>query len=157
MIISLGKGKSALIDGSDYDRVKHIKWHPMLKHSIWYARGFLNEKTVLLHRVVLGAKLGEWVDHINHNGLDCRQANLRIVTPSQNAMNARVRRDSKTKFRGVTIIPSTAKLTYPYWARIMVKGNPINLGYFKTAIEAANAYNDASHKYHGDFGCRNVF
>jgi len=36
-------------------------------------------------------------------------------------------------------------------AKISVNGKNINLGYFKTEIDAAIAYNEAAIKYHGEF------
>lgn len=40
-----------------------------------------------LHRLIMGAKPGQIVDHINRDTRDNRRANLRFVTPSQNMMN----------------------------------------------------------------------
>ena len=55
-----------------------------------------------LHRVIMDAKQGEVVDHINRNGLDNRKHNLRIVNTSINNKNANVRNDSATRIKGVT-------------------------------------------------------
>lgn len=40
-----------------------------------------------MHRLIIGAPDGMIVDHINHNRLDNRRQNLRIVTPSENMRN----------------------------------------------------------------------
>jgi len=40
-----------------------------------------------LHRVIIGCPTGSFVDHINHDKLDNRKSNLRIVTNSENQMN----------------------------------------------------------------------
>lgn len=48
--------------------------------------------TIRMHRVVLGLAPDDPrdVDHINHNGLDNRRANLRAVSRSENISNARM-------------------------------------------------------------------
>lgn len=40
-----------------------------------------------LHRVLMQPKKGEYIDHINHDTLDNRRENLKIVTPSENKRN----------------------------------------------------------------------
>lgn len=59
--------------------------------------GYRKKQQVLLHRLLyqlyIGRKLGadEFVDHINHNKLDNRIENLRILTNSQNSKNHKLR------------------------------------------------------------------
>lgn len=45
---------------------------------------------VFIHRMVVDAPQGFVVDHINHNTLDNRRCNLRIVTVAENAQNQRL-------------------------------------------------------------------
>lgn len=45
--------------------------------------------SIYMHRVVMNAQPGEIVDHINHDRLDNRKANLRLVTKAQNAFHQR--------------------------------------------------------------------
>jgi hypothetical protein len=62
------------------------------------ARGSL----VHLHRLIAGAPDGYVVDHINHDTLDNRKSNLRVVTVSQNLRNRRgANRNSTSGQRGV--------------------------------------------------------
>ena len=41
-----------------------------------------------IHRLILNAQKGQEVDHINHNTLDNRRCNLRIVTHKENRLNS---------------------------------------------------------------------
>lgn len=75
----------AIIDTEDIPKVKYIKWK--LSNS-GYAMNTPKYKGLSKHmsRVILG--VDDFVDHINHNKLDNRKCNLRVVTKSQNAMNS---------------------------------------------------------------------
>ena len=71
------------VDNEDVDKVKHIKWN--------YSHGYANcrnrkIKSLMMHRRILDTD--QFVDHINHNTLDNRKCNLRIVNKSQNQMNS---------------------------------------------------------------------
>lgn len=76
---------TTIIDAEDVPRVRYIKWK--LSPS-GYAMNSPKFKGGNQHlsRVILNTN--EFVDHINHNPLDNRKQNLRIVTRSQNQMNS---------------------------------------------------------------------
>ena len=84
-----GRGE-AIIDASDAPSVQLRSWH--LKggssgHVYVYSGGKKNR--AILHRLIMRAPSHMQVDHINHNTLDNRRSNLRLVTPRENAWNAR--------------------------------------------------------------------
>ncbi len=62
-----------------------------------------DHKGIFFHRLVLNAKEGEIVDHINGDTLDNRRENLRFVTRSQNATNAKF---DKNKYKYVLDCPN---------------------------------------------------
>ena len=101
----------------------------------------------------MGAKKGELVDHRDHDTLRNLKSNLRICTHSQNQWNRKAQKNCFSKFKGV----SYNKLAKKYIARIKVNNKSIHLSYFNTELEAAEAYNTASLKYHGEFGYLNKF
>lgn len=74
----------AAIDSSDIDLVKNYKWRRS------GSGGYAMSGGQHMSHLIIGAKDGEIVDHINHNTMDNRRENLRIVTKSQNAMNQNV-------------------------------------------------------------------
>lgn len=83
------KDTNVLIDKEDLNTFNKFKWHISdTGYVVW--RGILGstKKTVRLHRLVIGAKEGEIVDHINRNKLDNRKSNLRIVDHSTNVRNS---------------------------------------------------------------------
>ena len=102
-----------------------------------------------MHRVLLNAPKGLQVDHINHDTLDNRKENLRLVTADQNNCNLRTRSGSLSGFKGVSFHKRIGK----FQARIQLAGREIYLGYFTNAEEASEVYKKAAVKYHGEFAC----
>jgi len=94
-----------------------------------------------MHRLVLDARPGQIVDHINGNGLDNRRANLRLVTAVQNAQNQFVQAGPKTsQYKGV----HWDSVGQRWAASITVDGHAIELGRFDREEIAARAYDDAA-------------
>ncbi len=59
-------------------------------------------KSVLLHQYILGENINI-IDHINHNTLDNRKENLRIITKSDNATNRKSKNKNNTSgYRNVS-------------------------------------------------------
>lgn len=106
-----------------------------------------------LHRVIMNAKTGEEVDHINMNKLDNRRENLRICTSSQNKGNLEVRKSNTSGFKGV----NWHKRSGTYEARIKINKRSVFLGNFATAQEAANAYDKAALELRGEFARTNSY
>ena len=106
-----------------------------------------------MHRQILHPPGHLVVDHINHNGLDNRKANLRHATRVQNNRNRLIikRKGASSKYKGV----SWRKRKKRWHARIHVNGRYKFLGYFKEEINAAKAYDKAAKKYHKEFASLN--
>lgn len=102
-------------------------------------------KSVAVGRVILGAKAGDVVDHINGNPWDNRRENLRLCSQSDNRANSRVRKGHKTGFKGVSINGTRFQATF--------KGE--YLGTFDSASEAAAAYDEAARQEFGEFAAVN--
>lgn len=165
--IKLTKDKYTIVDDDDYEKLCNFSWYwSDSKKGNGYARAYnkgFGNKNIYLHRFILLAGKKEQVDHVNHNTLDNRKKNLRIVTRSQNNMN-KSKTGNKFGYKGVSFYnhdryyktkikkKSSAK---PYVARIKINGKKISLGYFFTPIEAAQAYNEAAIKYFGEYAYLN--
>jgi len=152
--IPLTQGKYAIVDPDDYFRLSKFKWYVVYGGSTYYAVRtiFIEGKRhrLPMHRAILKVADSLVVDHINHNGLDNRKANLRVATVAQNAWNAE-RPTGRSGYRGVSFDRRVGK-----W-RVIISccGKRKRLGYFSDKHEAAKVYDQAAKKYHGKFAILN--
>ncbi len=121
-IVELTRGQTSIIDAADADLVCRYSWHVVPSPSGgFYARGHVSGKSIYLHRFILDAPSGRDVDHIDHDTLNNRRANLRIVTHQQNGDNRKsANRNSQTGIRGVS--PANAHGVLYWCASVMVGG-----------------------------------
>lgn len=100
----------------------------------------LGTSCIGLHRLIADAVKGVDVDHINHNTLDNRKSNLRLVCRSENAQN-RVRpgANNRTGVIGVHWEPDRHK----YRAELTIKGRKVRIGRFDSLEEARSAVSQA--------------
>lgn len=100
----------------------------------------INGKTTLLHRFLTDAPEGMTVDHINHDTLDNRRENLRIVTNAENQQNKKgAYKNSKSRVRGV----SWNKTANKWMAMLAVNGKRIYVGCYIDLSEAERAVKEA--------------
>ena len=104
-----------------------------------YPATYIHNKRVYLTRFLMNPPPGMQVDHINGNRMCFMKSNLRVVTPSQNQYNAKMRIDNTTGYKGVK-----AARSGKFEARLHHKGEYIHLGTFNSAEDAARAYDAAA-------------
>mgnify|MGYP001594937357 CR=1 FL=1 len=97
-IILLSKGKVAIIDYDDYEKVSKYKWCFSGKYAVRVKQG----KTILMHRFIMSTPKGFDTDHINDNGLDNRKSNLRICSHSQNLMNHKLNQNNTSGYKNIS-------------------------------------------------------
>jgi hypothetical protein len=112
-----------------------------IKPKCFYAKydlmlGGRQKTTKLLHQLLFNFPKNKQIDHKNHDGLNNRRNNIRIVSQRENIQNLK----SKTsKFPGV----SWANHANKWRARIKINKSYKHLGYFEFETDAASAYRDA--------------
>lgn len=150
MKISLTQNKFAIIDNEDWDKIKDYSWCISTDNNIVaYIKGSgrKNRKLILLHRLIMNAKQGQEIDHINRNRLDNRKNNLRFCNRSQNNMNAKKRKGTLSKYKGVT----WSKRDKKWKSYIGLNGKFINLGSYDNEKIAALIYNEKAQQLFGEF------
>jgi hypothetical protein len=145
-------GRIALIDDDDLELVSPYRWRVLENARPGRLNGpyaVTGHYPVLMHNLLLGIK---GVDHINHDGLDNRRANLRPATRSQNNHNERPRTGSFSRFKGVIF---DGRWRGRWQARIIMDGRRLSLGYFATEEDAARAYDAAALAAWGEYAWLN--
>jgi hypothetical protein len=137
--IFLNDGSETIVGDEHYDWLNQYKWSP---HPWGYAQTEINGQKVLMHRLIMGAKKGQEVDHVDRNPRNNLPNNLRFCTGTQNQGNTKVRKDNTTGYRGVQF---DNRIICANKFRACLAGKTI--GYFDTAEKAARARDDAA-KFH---------
>lgn len=137
--------KYIMVSDEDYELAMTQRWTIEKSGNNFYAMCKINHKKVRLHRFLLKPKSTHEVDHINHNGLDNRRENIRVVTKRQNAANRRKTVGSRKRYKGIHYDTRINK----WVAYVNYKKKRKYLGQYATAKEAAIVYNEAALKYYG--------
>lgn len=149
-----GMKHTILFDDADQDLVSQYTWCvSQARDNLWYAttasRRPDGRPTSLRMHVLLTGELG--VDHINHNGLDNRRANLRSASVAQNQGNRLPRAGTSSQYKGVYRNRRLGK----WAAQITVEQRGIHLGLFADEMDAAKAYDSAALQAFGEFALLN--
>lgn len=101
--------------------------------KLYESRGYVrinepNGKKSFLHRLIMKCPCGKYVDHINHDTLDNRKCNLRIVTKQKNSFNI-----EKSIYKGVR------RKRQKFYATIMKNYKTYWLGIYEKIQEALYA------------------
>lgn len=147
--LPLSRGRVALIDEDDFTNFGGYKWS--LTGDRYVTRRALVDgrpRTIYLHRAILDAPKGIFVDHVNGDGLDNRRANLRLCQMSQNIGNShKWRRPTSSRYKGVC----WSKQAGRWQANITINRRMLHLGHFRNEIDAAVAYDRAAIEAFGPF------
>lgn len=154
--IELSQGKFVIVDDDDFEKLSKYKWY----YALGYARRNIKlpngkRKVIFMHRVIANTPDDMVCDHINGNTLDNRKCNLRNIPKDKNTWNARKKAPARSKYKGVHYHKRDKDKIGKWKARIQVNNRSINLGYFRSEIQAALAYNEAAKKYFGEYAVLN--
>lgn len=151
--IPITKGKVAIVDDEDFEKLNQSKWFAHYNGQNWYAKrsGWSNTKTkysVYMHREIMNAPSDMQVDHKNGDPLDNRKENLRLCTSYQNQHNRiKAKKNNKFGIKGVYWNKKGKK----FHAQIRVNNKRIHLGFFNVLGDADSAYRKAEEKYFEEF------
>lgn len=156
-IIKLTNGGQTVVDDEDFKKANKFKWY-LSDNGYAVRKGYNDPKTkkytpkiLRLHRLIMNTPPEYETDHVNHDKLDNRKSNLRVVTKSQNSFNVGIRKNNTSGYKGV----SWSNVGKRWLAMINPGRKAVFLGYFANKEDAAKAYNEAAKKFYGEFGYMN--
>ena len=126
--------------------VWYAEWHEKVRSSRAFT--LVDKRKIYLHRMITNAQPGQEVDHIDHDMTNNEDANLRLCTHAENVANARKRRNTTSRFKGVYWEKERQK----WVAGIRLEDNKWHkLGRFDNEEDAARAYQRAAQERWGEF------
>ena len=153
----------AIIDLEDLDRVLSIPYTWFAKYdedidnfyavTSWHIPNSNKSKPVHLHQFIMNAN-GKIVDHENHDTLDDRKENLRVIADSNNSRNRKSRnKNNKSGYRNVC----WDKRENVWLVQLQIDGKCKRIGKFpKDQLEEAGKFaEEMRKKYYGEFAGSN--
>lgn len=138
-----------VIDLCDFEIVSQYNWFAWYSkgNDQYYVRGFnyskYGNKQFYMHRIIMNPPKDKLIDHINHDSLNNKRSNLRIVTPSQNHQNRKPGVQlGQSKERNVV----WDKFTNSWKVYFKYNKQRYNVGRYKTIEEAIKARDEFKNK-----------
>lgn len=152
--IPLTRGKFALVDDEDFEKVSAHKWYAQKARYGWTAARNRKGKPHIqyMHHLILGST--RRVDHKDRNPLNNQRDNIRLATPGQNNCN-RPKWGIRSRFKGVTYDKRTPGHLKVWRVRIGGGRSRGTIGYFSSESDAAKAYDAAAVSAFGEFALTN--
>lgn len=128
----------------EFDGTFRAVWNEYTKsfYVMGYDRSYVPKRNTMIHRYLTGADETMVVDHFNHDTLDNRLSNLRVVTQSENMLNRDPSKESFKKITGVSWYENKNK----WRAKVFKGGISSHIGYFEAYEDAVKAVIDFKSK-----------
>lgn len=139
-----GKLVDVKVDDNDYIKYNLVSWNISKDGYVRCTKG-------LLHRLIMNAKPGSFVDHIDRDKTNNMKSNLRELdrNDSTHIHNQNKKSNTTSKYKGVT------KRSNGMFDMSIMKGGIRHQATFKDEEEAAKAYDKKSKELYGQHGYQN--
>ena len=154
-IKSKGKYYVVLLDEEDVDKISGYKWflEPNKYVSAHTKNSNGKDTTIKMARLITDAPKGMEVDHINHNPLDNRKANLRVCTHADNMRNSWKKSKCYSKFKGISFKPKCKDLQWE--VKFNHNSKTYSFGRYSSETIAAIVHDIKIKEYRGNWGRTN--
>src|ERR1700722_521583 len=140
--IQLSQDRLAIVDDEDYPLLSEFRWcyraerNGRQGYAVRHCKVDGKDRLCYLHRQILPAPPDHEVIFLNHDRLDCRRENLKVVTKQEARQHHRVRSDSKSGTKGVRLNDDGRS-----WSAYTYRnGHCYHLGTFGAKEQAVAAY-----------------
>ncbi len=140
--IPLSQGQFAIVDDADFPLLSAFRWMYRAErngrqgYAVRHHKVDGKDRLCYMHRQLMQPGAGQEVIFLNHDRLDYRRENLRVVSKEEARRHHRVRSDSRSGVKGVRYNPE-----FDTWsAQIYRHGHCYSLGTFRSQQEAVAAY-----------------
>src|SRR5260370_3009290 len=109
--IPLSQGQDAVVDDADHPFLAEDRWAYRAErgdrqgYAVRHIKVEGKDRLCYMHRQLMQPGPGQEVIFLNHDSLDYRRENLRVVSKEEARRHHRVRRDSKSGVKGVRYNP----------------------------------------------------
>ena len=140
--IPLSQGLVAIVDDNDFPILNDHRWCYRAErdgkqgYAVRHVKVDGKDRLCYLHRQLMQPGEGQEVIFLNHDKLDCRRSNLRVVSKQEARQHHRVRRDSKSGVKGVRFNPE-----FRTWTALTYRhGHCYTIGTYYRQEDAEAAY-----------------
>lgn len=149
------------IKDSEGNEVAHVRvsdddWHECMKYKWYKSKDYyqtnMNGKKVRMHRLIIKAKDGDIVDHIDGDPTNNQTSNLRLINKSGVIHKRKSNKETTSSYVGVSFDKKTNK----YQSEIRKDGQRYFLGTFDKEEDAAIAYNKKAEALYGEYANLNT-
>lgn len=140
-----------MVDDDWYDLLIKYDWQLSTRRGRSYARAYMGcvdgrPVMKLMHSLIVPSEPGYETHHKDNNTFNNQSDNLISLTRSQHGATRTKYKCNTTGFKGVTV----RKERGTFRAQIRFQGRLIIIGTYKTAEEAARAYNTTARRLFGE-------
>lgn len=109
-------------------------------------RGKTKHTSLMLSRLIMNASPGMVVDHVNHDTMDNRKDNLRVIAPTYNSKNR-----SGANKNSVSGYSNVAFINGRWTVQLQIDGKNTVFGRFQEINDAIRMAEEMRNKYYGEF------
>ncbi len=155
--IQLSQNKIATVDDADWNVVAGFRWYAVRRCHRFYAVASvaMTKRKILMHRLLTNPPRDKDVHHIDGNGLNNTRANLKVICRRDHISTYSTHKNNKVGYKGVIFRPPQRGRSAFFIAHVMRNRKAVFTRFFRTAEEAARAYDAKMRELFGPLAYQN--